>query len=366
MKTTTRCFIVFLFSLFLWVSCKKNEIEIKPIKKDIEELVFAPGELQWENEYNIIAQTEGVIGVLYAKEGLEVIDNQEIGRIRNLTSVNNINSAKKQLEIANQIASQKSPILAELERKIQIAKIKYNQDKIQTERYQRLYEKESVSRIEYENILLAAENSFADLQSLNEKYKQAKLETKSQLISSENSLSNSKVIGGYNSIVAWKKGKIIKQLKDVGDFVRPGEVIAKIGDQSQVKAVINVDENSMGKIKLNQWVFIKLNTNKNKIYKGRISEILPSFDIQTQSFICKISFDEPLDFSLSGTKLEANILIGNKKNALLIPRNYLGYGDKVLVKENDMPIKVKTGIISTDWVEILEGLSMNDVLIEPK
>ena len=87
---------------------------------------------------------------------------------------------------------------------------------------------------------------------------------------------------------------------------------------------------------------------------------MSAFDTQTQSFICKVTFDAPLVNSLYGTQLEANIFVGEKKNALLIPRNYVGFGNKVNVKGKDQNVIIKTGIISSEYVEVLEGIDKND------
>ncbi|WP_374550117.1 tail fiber domain-containing protein, partial [Flavobacterium sp.] len=126
------------------------------------------------------------------------------------------------------------------------------------------------------------------------------------------------------------------------------------------------DENSIDKVKIGQIVYIKLNTNKNKIYNGKISEILSAFDNQLQSFVCKATFEETIDNSLFGTQLEANILVDEKKNALLIPRNYVGFGNKVNVKGKDEAVIIKTGIVSTDYVEVLEGVNKTDLLLPLK
>jgi hypothetical protein len=102
------------------------------------------------------------------------------------------------------------------------------------------------------------------------------------------------------------------------------------------------------------------------VYNGKVTEILSAFDVQSQSFICKVTFNEPIAQSLFGTQLEANILVAEMKNALLIPRNYMGFGNKVNVKGKEENVILKTGIISTDYVEVLDGLSETDVLLPLK
>jgi hypothetical protein len=64
--------------------------------------------------------------------------------------------------------------------------------------------------------------------------------------------------------------------------------------------------------------------------------------------------------------LEANILSGIKKNALLIPRTYMGYGNTVRIKDRKENKTIKAGIVSTEYVEVLDGLTEKDVLLPLK
>lgn len=222
------------------------------------------------------------------------------------------------------------------------------------------------SKVEYENAQLAAKNSLSNLNSLRKQYKVILQQAKQQQIATKGQLKSNQVVRNYNSIIVTESGTIIKKLKNNGDYVKKGEVIATIANQTKVEAVLNVDENSIGKVKLGQTVFIKLNTNKNSVLNGKVSELLSAFDQQTQSFICKVTFDKPIENSLFGTQLEANILVGEKKNALLIPRTYVGFGNKVNVKGKDDNVIIKPGIISSEYVEVIEGVTKDDVLLPLK
>jgi multidrug efflux pump subunit AcrA (membrane-fusion protein) len=189
---------------------------------------------------------------------------------------------------------------------------------------------------------------------------------KQQQISTKGQLQNNKVIQNYNSIQVIESGTVIKKHKTTGDYVRKGEIIATIANSNKVEAVLNVDENSIGKIKIGQKVYVSLNSKKTDIIEGKISQILSAFDEKTQSFICKVTFDKTILNSIFGTQLEANILVGEKKNALLIPRSYVGFGNKVNVKGKDEYVIIKTGIISTEYVEVLNGINENDVILPLK
>lgn len=354
-----------LLTLSTLVSCGTKE-EGKPVVQDIKELVFASGELEWDNSYNLTAQTDGILVNATFDVGNKVTENQIIASIDNKTNENNTASARDLVVISKENLTDNAPALQQLQQNIKFAESKYQQDKTQAERYKRLYNSQSIAKVEYENMQLAAENSLSQLNALKKQYQQVLQQSKQNYINTENQLKNNQVVLGYNKLVVPQKGTIIKKLKFSGDYVKKGDVIAVIADENKVEGVLNVDENSIGKVKIGQTVFVQLNTNKNEVYNAKISEILAAFDEQTQSFICKVIFDKPLNTSLYGTQLEANILVGEKKNALLIPRNFLGFGNKVMVKGKDEAIIVKTGIVSTEYVEILDGITKEDVLLPLK
>ena len=67
-----------------------------------------------------------------------------------------------------------------------------------------------------------------------------------------------------------------------------------------------------------------------------------------------------------GTQLQANFIVTEKKNVLVIPATYLADGDYVLLKESNKKIGIKTGIKTLEWVEVTDGLCGNETLALPK
>lgn len=357
--------IVILFTLFTVFSCTKSKEE-KPIRQDIKELVFASGQLEWDDSYNLAAQTDGVLKNVNLDVGIAVNKGNFIANIDNRTNEINTQTVQEQLVITNENLTANSPQLQQLQQNIAFVESKYQQDKTQEERYKRLYQSQSVAKVEYENMKLNSQNSLSNLNALKKQANQILQTAKQQHITTKGQLRNNQVVQNYNSIQVTESGTVIKKYKTTGDYVRKGDVIATIANSNKLEAVLNVDENSIGKIKQGQSVYVSLNSNKDEIINGKISEILSAFDEKTQSFICKVTFDKPIQNSIFGTQLEANILVGEKKNALLIPRSYMGYGNKVNVKGKDEYVTIKIGIVSTEFVEVLSGINENDVILPLK
>lgn len=357
--------IIATISIVFLLSCNNKE-EIQPINQDIKELVFASGQLEWDDSYNLSAQTDGILQNVSFEVGNKVSKGKVIATINNEISIINAEIAQEQIAISNQNISSNSPALLQLEQNIQFAESKYLQDKKLAERYDRLNQQNFCSKVEYENAQLNAKNSLSNLNSLKKEYKVILQQAKQQQIATKGQLKNNQILKKYNSIVVLESGTVIKRFKTNGDYVKKGEVIATIANQEKVEGVLNVDENSIDKVKIGQTVFVRLNTSKNISFKGKISEILSAFDSQSQSFICKMTFDKPFTNSLFGIQLEANILVGVKKNALLIPKKYMGFGNKVNVKGKDENVIIETGIISTEYVEVLGGIDKNTILLPLK
>jgi multidrug efflux pump subunit AcrA (membrane-fusion protein) len=357
---------LFVFcSLLLLFSCGKST-EIKPIVQDIKELVFASGELKWKNTYNLTAQTDGVLQEASFDIGSKLIKGATLARIDNKTNEINVQTAENQLVISNENLTSNAPALQQLEQSIHFNESKYKQDQMQASRYERLYQSQSIAKVEYENMQLLAQNTLSQLNGLKKQYAQLQQQAKQQYNTTKGQLENNQIVQNYNRLSVPESGTVIKKLKDNGDYVKKGDIIAVVADADAVEAVLNVDENSIGKVKEGQIVYVKLNTDKNKIISGRVATILTAFDEQTQSFICKVAFDSKISNSLFGTQLEGNILIGEKKNALLLPRSYVGFGNVVNVKGKDQNTIIKTGIVSTDYVEVLSGINKNTIILPLK
>jgi multidrug efflux pump subunit AcrA (membrane-fusion protein) len=355
--------IILLFFVLISVSCVKKTQETKPIRKDVTETVFASGILEANGTYQLTAQNDGYLVAVNFQENDIIQEGAVLAVIDNKQNVLNTESAEALYQIAKNNTNTNAPNFMQAKNSSLQAKQKMELDSIQVGRYKKLFESNSIAKTEYENVLLQYQNSKGNYANSLENYRQLKQQAEQQLIINASQSNVNKVLTSYNQIRVVFTGKVYQKFKQKGDFVRKGDIIAKIGDANVIYAKISIDESNIRKIKIGQEAVIQLNTNKEKVYKGQIAEILPSFDEATQSFTCKVTFIDKLDFTIVNTQLQANIIIGVNKNALLIPRNYLSFGNYVTVKGNTQPVQVKTHFVSSEWVQIDAGIDENTTLI---
>jgi HlyD family secretion protein len=358
-----RSFFLALVVLLILSSCGKKTQETRPIRKDVSETVFASGVLEAKNTYTLTAEADGYLSAVNFEEGDVIAKGKILAVVENRESGLNTESATALYNIAESNTKSNAPALLQAQNAIQLNKQKMEQDYQQFLRYQKLWNSNSVAKIEFENSELQYKTSKTNYESSLENYKQLQQQAEQQVISNKLSKSVTSVVMGKNQIKALVSGKVYKKYKEVGDFVKRGESIALIGEPSNIYAKVNIDEGNIDKVKLGQEALVQLNINKDKYYKGTVTKIYPSFDEGTQSFICNISFSEPIDFTVVNTQLQANITVETTKNALLIPRNFIDYGSQVQVKGQKGKLKVTTKFMSSEWVQVLSGISDSTILV---
>jgi multidrug efflux pump subunit AcrA (membrane-fusion protein) len=349
----------------IFSACGQKPTPVRPERKDLTEMVFASGVLEADDQNNLTAQTDGYLIKLDFKEGDQVNAGQLLAVIDNSQNIINAQSAGALHNIARENTLPSAPALQQISANITAAKEKLRLDQLQANRYKRLMESNSVSKLEYENTQLTLATSQANLKALEDQYNTQLVAARQQEVTQRSMSEVNRVIREQNQIKAVISGQIYEKKKQLGDYVRKGDVIAVIANPQLIYARLNVDETNMAKVKVGEEAAIQLNTNKGRIYKGIVHEILPSFESTSQSFIVKAYFTDSLDFRITGTQLEANIIVGEKKNALVIPRSFLSYGNKVTIKGKG-PVVIQTGIISNDWVEVTGGLTENEELVPEK
>lgn len=351
-----------LFSMVA-ASCGKPKEETNPIRKDVTETVFASGILEANGTYDLTAQTDGYLVQVNFNEGDIVKEGQVLAVVDNKQNVFNDKSADALYEISRGNLLPGAPSMVQAKNASLLAKQKMELDSAQAARYKALFEGNSVSRTEYENIQLQYQTSKSNYANALANYNLVRQQAAQQEIADKAQKDINRNRSGNNAVTAVFTGKVFNKYKQKGDFVRQGDVIATIGDPNFIYAKVSIDESSISKVKIGQEAVISINPIKGKTYRGTVAEILPAFDEATQSFTCKLYFTDTLDFKIVNTQLQCNIVISETQNALLIPRNYLMYGDFVQVKGREQPVKVMPRIVSSDWVLIEYGISEQDVIV---
>jgi HlyD family secretion protein len=357
-------YFIFLFASLLWItSCGKKTEQTSPTTKEIQETVFASGTLEADHMYNLTAQTDGYLITLNLEEGDIVQKGKLIAVVENKEAAVNASNAQQLLDIAESNAKSSAPLLMQAQANIEILKKRMEQEALQEQRYKRLLDQNSIARVDYESVLLNYKNAVTNYDNAIENYNKIKTDASQTVINSKTQKALVAVSNAKNKIFALAGGRVYQKLKSLGDFVKRGETIAVIGDAKNIYAKINVDESNIAKLSLQQDATIVLNTQKDKPYKAKLTEISPKYDDRSRSYTCELSFVDTLQFRIVGTPLQSNIILGKSRTALLIPKKYLDFSNKVQIKGQKEKTAITTRVIGSDWVEVINGLTPNDIII---
>ncbi|NLL80067.1 MAG: efflux RND transporter periplasmic adaptor subunit [Clostridiales bacterium] len=153
-----------------------------------------------------------------------------------------------------------------------------------------------------------------------------------------------------------------------GSLATPETAILKLESSDQVKVTINVSKYDLEKIALLQTAEVNISGHT---YEGKVTKInrmATTGSSGTPVVGAEVHIENPDDYIYLGVEAKVKVHTNKAENALLIPVEVVGAdkdGDFCYVIENETVVKkrLKTGIASDLYVEVLEGLSEGDQVI---
>lgn len=223
-------------------------------------------------------------------------------------------------------------------------------------RYQILFDKQSVSPQEYDEVKtrLAAAKARRDAAHAGRTQAEAGVAEASTAI-------------GFTSIRAPFDGLVVAKLADPGAVAAPGVPLLTIEDPGRFRLEALVDENQIGTVRLGENVPIVLDSLGNQTIVGKVVEIVPMADPASRTFTVKIELPvNPL--IRSGLFGRARFPRGERE-AILIPQNALlhrGQLDALYVVGKDEIVGLRyvtLGKHAADQVEVLSGLENGERIV---
>lgn len=189
-----------------------------------------------------------------------------------------------------------------------------------------------------------------------------------QLENAKNNLRSAQLNAGDVNVKASFSGVVNKRMVEPGAFVNPGQQLFEIVNIHTLKLKINVDEKTVGQIKLGQQVLVESPALPNQQWEGVVSFIAPKAD-------ASLNFPVELEIKNNGSNalkagMYGNAIFGENQNinALVVPREaFVGNisSNKVFVAENGKAKlkEVTSGRNFGDYIEILSGIQEGEAVI---
>ena len=199
------------------------------------------------------------------------------------------------------------------------------------------------------------------------------------LRSAEISMQNLQDAMNNYTITAPISGTIIEKDAKVGDAVKAGDTLCIVYDLSYLEMSINVDELQISSISVGQQVQITADAVPDKTYVGTVTRVSMKGTSNggTTTYPVSIRIDDT-DGLRPGMNANAEIVVAEAKNALVVPNAAVVRGSYVLVTK-DSPsaanadttmeapegfvyVPVKTGVSDDDYTQIVSGIQEGDTI----
>ncbi len=347
------------FSL-LFYSCSEKVKTIKPEYKDIVESVYSSVSIVPEDYYTVNSSVNGIIEQIFIEAGDSVLAGANLISITNTSVKRNEDNARLSYQLAKDKLNGNSGTLAQIEKKIELAKIQMNNDSDNYTRQKNLWDKGVGSKVEFEGKKLKYEISKNQYQSLLNEYELAKKELNTQYQIASNQFENNATNAKDYTIQSKLSGKVYELKKSVGEWVNMNEPLAIIGSSNSFIIEMDVDERDIAKVKIGQKVLLTLNAFGNEVLEAKVSKIHPKLNRQSQTFLIEATFTSSPKQLYMGLSGEANILVSATKKGIVIPKSLLK--DNKVQTENGW-VEVKTGISNLTEIEIVSGIDTTTQLL---
>ena len=347
-----------LLSLIVFFyACETKLEKTKPTVESISESIYASGIVKSKNQYQVFATVNGIVEDVFVTEGDTLKKGAPILSIANESQRLTKENALLASHFSNYQVNKGK--LLEAKAFIELAKHKMKNDSLLYIRQTKLWQQNIGTLVELEQRELGYLNAQISYSSSLEKYEELNRQLNfSASQTKNNALISNKLENDY-TIRSEINGMIYSLSKTKGDAVGPQTPIAVIGDAKQFVLEMQVDEYDIMKIKKGLPVLITLDSYKKEVFKAVITKVNPLMNERSKTFLVEAEFVTQPNILYPNITFEASIIINTKKNAILIPRNYL-LNDSMVLKANGEKTIVKTGLKDFQKIEILSGLKETD------
>lgn len=371
-------------------------------QRDITETVSASGKIQPVREVKLSPDVSGEIIELLVKEGDRVKEGQVLARVKpDIYQANyeqlaaNVNSQKANL-------SNSEARLAQTEAQFVNTEASYNRNKT-------LFDQGVISKAEFDAAQAQYDVAKAEVQASKQTVNAARF----NVYSAQASMSEASKNLSRTTIVAPVDGTISTLNVEVGERVAgasqfsSGTEILRIADMAEMEVSASVNENEVVRLSLGDTAIVDVDAYPNKKFKGIVTEIgnsanvsgisadqVSNFDVTIQ--ILSSSYADMIpngatDYSpfRPGMSASVEIQTDKVKQVLSVPVQSITTRDEsdlmlvddkekkdkkdnqatvtefVFVIENGVAKRrtVKTGVQDNEFIQILEGLKKDEVVI---
>ncbi|HKO04233.1 MAG TPA: efflux RND transporter periplasmic adaptor subunit [Candidatus Acidoferrales bacterium] len=199
-------------------------------------------------------------------------------------------------------------------------------------------------------------------------------QSRASLDNAQTDLANSTIVSSMDGVVLSRDVQVGDAVSSILVLGSQATLVMTLGDMSDVYVQGKVDEADIGKVYLDQAAHIVVESFKDKKYDGRVTRISPFGNEKDNvtTFEVRVSIRNPSGELKANMTANAEIILEEKKNALLVPESAMIY-DKDRNASVEIPDakaekgrrkqSVKLGISNGVKTELVSGLAEGQKVI---
>lgn len=313
---------------------------------DLQKTTVATGKVEPRDEILIKPQISGIIDQVYKEAGQAVKKGEVIAKVKVIPELGQLNAA---------------------ESRVRLAEINATQAKTDFERIKALYEKQLVSREEYEKSEVALKQAYEERQTAKDNLEITKEGITQNSASFSSTLIRS-TIDGLILDVPVKAGNSVIMSNTFND----GTTIATVANMNDLIFRGNIDETEVGRIHEQMPIKLTIGALQNLTFDATLEYISPK-GTETNGanlFEIKAAISVPDSVQIrSGYSANAEIVLQRADGVLAVPESTVEFsGDStfVYVLTDSVPqqtfrrTQVVTGMSDGIKIEIKKGISASD------
>ncbi|WP_025865117.1 efflux RND transporter periplasmic adaptor subunit [Prolixibacter bellariivorans] len=320
-----------------------------PLITNIIQKTVATGSVVPRKEVEVKPQVSGIIQDLYVQAGDTVKEGDVLAKVKIIPDMVNLNAA---------------------EARVTKAKISFEDAKLDYDRQSKLFEKQVVSREDYQKAKLTYDGAQAEVEAAENNLDLIRKGVTKTSQKTTNTLIRA-TIDGMVLDVPVKVGNSVIQSNTFND----GTTIATLADMNDMIFDGKVDETEVGKIKEGMNIELTIGAIEHEKFDATLEYISPKGEEENGAIQFEIKANVNLkkdQFIRAGYSANADIVLARRDSVLAVPEGLLQFdNDSAYVEVETQPQQyekryVETGLSDGINIEIKDGITKDDHLKGPK
>jgi multidrug efflux pump subunit AcrA (membrane-fusion protein) len=350
---------------------------------DVVQTLTTNGKVEALDAYDVRAGSSVRVVRVNVQEGDEVRRNQVLAEVDNARSRESVDRARAQLEAARAdqavIERGGTPAqISDLDADIARARLEREMADREIASLQRLVERGASPKSDLQDQRHKLVKAEADIAALERRRAalvapEERQRVQSRIREAEIAVKQAESAVAQTEIRSPSDGTLFHLDLRPGGFYEAGALVARVGRLDRVRVRLLVDEPELGPVQVAQPVRITWDALPAEEWRGHVERLPSEVEAVGTRTVGEVlcTIDTPRQRLLPNVTVNVEIRTGNARGALTVPREaVLRQGEETLVLRVDpdgvisrQPVKL--GVHDMGRVQVLEGLSENQVVLLP-